>query len=381
MIKAGHADMIGLARQLIADPSTVNKLKSGRGDLIRICMACNDGCVHQAGQEKAVRCIHNPSAGRELTLNERTLKPAAEKRKIAVVGGGPAGLKVAEIAARRGHSVVLLERDRVLGGQVRLAVNQPEHSNLGEVTSYLELAIAELDVEVRKGVTATPELLAGLDCQTIILATGSEPNLPDRIRAAVSRSRALGRQVLPEIPGLDLAHVVSADRVLAGEVKPSGRVLLIDDTGHWEAAGTAEFLADMGCSVTVVAGHGAVGSELEAGTRTLFNRRAAIKSIQMMPSTIVMSIEAGRVQVADVFSSGYADGWAKYILIPGNERWIEGIDWVVPVIGRRSREDLFLELKASDLFGGKRIERVGDCVAPRLIQSNILEAYNLAETL
>ena len=381
MIKAGDADMIGLARQLVADPWTVNKLKDGHGDLIRICMACNDGCLYQVARENGIRCIHNPSAGRERYLNERELKPAKQKRKIAIVGGGPAGLKVAEIATKRGHSVVVFERDRVLGGQVRLAVNQPEHANLGEVTSFLELSLAALGVEVRRNTAATAETLSDAGFETIVLATGSEPNLPGQNLAGSNRSRELGRQILPDIPGLDLEHVVSADRVLSGEVKPSGHVVLIDDNGHWEAAGTAEFLADMGCRVTAIASHGGVGTELEGGTQTLFNRRAAIKGIAMRGSTLVVAIERNRVQIADVFSSGDTDGWGKYVLIPGNEQWIEGVDWVVPVIGRRSREDLFLELKASPAFKGIRIERVGDCVAPRLIQSNILEAYQLAETL
>ena len=110
-----------------------------------------------------------------------------------------------------------------------------------------------------------------------------------------------------------------------------------------------------------------------AGTQTL--------STMMRTSTIVTEIQANRVQIAQVFASGDAEGWGKYVLIPGDEEWINGIDWVVPVIGRRSREDLFLELRASSDFTGVRIERVGDCVAPRLIQSNILEAYQLAEIL
>lgn len=380
MIANGHADMIGLARQLIADPETVNKLQEGRGDLIRICMACNDGCIHQVGQEKAVRCIHNPSAGRERTMSERTLKRASPPRRIAVVGGGPVGMKVAEIAARRGHTVTLVERERNLGGLIRLAINQPEHANLGEVTSYLELALADLGVEVRKSVTATPDLLAGLDCDTIVVATGSEPNLPDSASRS-SRSMALGRQVLPELPGIDLPHVASVDQVLMGSVKPSGHVLVIDENGHWEAAGTAEFLADAGCRVTVIAGHPLIGEELEGGTRTLFHRRAAIKGIRMRPSTIAVAIEPKRVRLAQVFSSSDADGWGKYILIPGDEEWVDGIDWVVPVLGRRSCEDLFIELKESARFKGRRIERAGDCVAPRLIQSNLLEAYQLAELL
>jgi 2,4-dienoyl-CoA reductase-like NADH-dependent reductase (Old Yellow Enzyme family) len=381
MIRDGHADMIGLARQLIADPETVNKLKAGRGDLIRICIACNDGCIHQVGQEKAVRCIHNPSAGRERILSERRLKRAGARRRVAVVGGGPSGLKVAEIAARRGHQVVLLERERVLGGQVRLAATQPEHDSIGEVTSYLELAVAELQVEVRRGVEVTPELLQDLRCEVIVVATGSEPNLPGDEADSGALSRALGRQVLPAIPGLDLPHVVSADRVLAGEVKPSGRVLLVDDNGHWEAAGTAEFMADLGCEVIVIAGHSLVGSELEGGTRTLFYRRAAIKGLRLRPSTLLVAVEPRRAQIAQVFSRGDTEGWGKYVLIPGEEEWIEDLDWVVPVMGRRSREDLYLKLRERPDMAERRIERVGDCVAPRLIQSNILEAHQLAETL
>jgi hypothetical protein len=230
-------------------------------------------------------------------------------------------------------------------------------------------------------VEVTPELLQDLRCEVIVVATGSEPNLPGDEADSGALSRALGRQVLPAIPGLDLPHVVSADRVLAGEVKPSGRVLLVDDNGHWEAAGTAEFMADLGCEVIVIAGHSLVGSELEGGTRTLFYRRAAIKGLRLRPSTLLVAVEPRRAQIAQVFSRGDTEGWGKYVLIPGEEEWIEDLDWVVPVMGRRSREDLYLKLRERPDMAERRIERVGDCVAPRLIQSNILEAHQLAETL
>ena len=123
LLRAGEADMIGWARQLIADPQTPNKLKEGRPDLIRSCIACNDACAYQTAQEKGIRCVHNPSAGRERHFNERTLIPTSRKRKVVVVGGGPAGLKVAEIAARRGHKVALLEgsREARRSGQSRRA--------------------------------------------------------------------------------------------------------------------------------------------------------------------------------------------------------------------------------------------------------------------
>jgi 2,4-dienoyl-CoA reductase-like NADH-dependent reductase (Old Yellow Enzyme family) len=381
MLKAGDADLIGWARQLIADPHTANKLAAGRPDLVRPCIACNDGCIHQVGQEKGVRCIHNPGAGRELKVNERLVGKADAVRKIVVVGGGPAGLKTAEIAAKRGHEVTLFERQRQLGGQVLLASLQPEHATVGEVVDYLEGQLVETRVEIRRGVAATPALVAKLAPDIVVVASGSEPNLPGRATDGGVEARRLGRQVLPDIEGLDLPFVVSCDEVLSGAVKPHGKVIVIDETGHWEAAGTAEFLADNGCAVEVLASHGAIGEELEGGTRTLFQRRAAIKRIRLSPNSVVGEIAPGRVRVSAAFSSGDDAGWGKYVLIPGDDRWIEDVDWVVAAIGRRSREDVFLEFKAAPELSRARIVRVGDCVAPRLIQSVILEAFTLAAAL
>ena len=161
----------------------------------------------------------------------------------------------------------------------------------------------------------------------------------------------------------------------------SGNVLVVDDNGHWEAAGTAEYLSEHNCRVEVIATHGLIGEDIESGNRTLFYRRAAIKGIRLRPDTVLLEVGDHRVKVAAVFSSRNSTGWDKYLLVPGDEEWIEGIDWVVPIIGRRSREDLFLELKESPDFQGIQIERVGDCVAPRLIQSTITEAFTLAQTL
>jgi 2,4-dienoyl-CoA reductase-like NADH-dependent reductase (Old Yellow Enzyme family)/thioredoxin reductase len=378
LLAAGEADLIGMARQLIADPETPNKLMAGRGDLVRVCVACNDGCIHQVGQEKGVRCIHNPGAGRERTRSERLVAIAAAPRHIVVAGGGPAGLKVAETAARRGHRVTLFERGKRLGGQVMLAALQPEHDTIGEVTAYLEAMIAEHGVTVKLGTEATPATIRAAAPDIVVVATGSEPNLPG---AHSARSRDLGRQVLPDIEGLDQDHVVSGDAVLAGERSLSGHVVVVDNNGHWEAAGTAEFLADRGCRVTVIASHPLIGENLESGTRTLFYRRAAIKGITLRAATQLTGIEKGRLRVSAVFSAADAIGWAKYILMPGDEELIEDVDFVVPVIGRRSREDLFLDLQASPDFAGLRIERVGDCVAPRLIQSTITEAFELAREL
>ena len=379
-LQAEECDLIGMARQLIADPWTAEKTRAGRADLVRRCIACNDGCIEQVNQSKAIRCVQNPGAGREREVNERLLAPVEKQSHVIVVGGGPAGLKVAETAARRGHRVTLFERNRALGGQLLLAEKQPEHANVAEVTSHLEIVADEAGVFIRRGHNASPDDIHALSPDIVIIATGSEPNLPRVPMDDVRLSQSLGRQVLPDIEGLDREFVVSGDDVLAGRVELSGRVVLIDNNGHWEAAGTAEYLADQGCEVIVVAPH-AVGSDLEGGTRALFFRRAAIKNIVLRGAMSLVEVGDHRVQISPVYSGNDAFGWAKYLLMPGDGEWIENVEWVVPVIGRRSREDLYLKLKQDPRFAGLRIERTGDCVAPRLIESTIAEAFLLAQTL
>jgi len=293
-------------------------------------------------------------------------------------------MKVAEVARRRGHNVTILERGSSLGGQVRLAQRQPEHQAIAGVADYLEATVKDLGVEIRLRVSGTPERIASEAPEVVVIATGSEPNLPDsanRVRRDSRIAFDLGRIVLPDIPGLDLPFVYSSDEVLSGAVRLSGKIVLIDFNGHWEAAGAAEYLADCGGSVEIVTPDSVVGSDIEAGTRTLFYRRAAIKGIAMRTGWSLKRIAHGRVEIAPVFSGAGAFELDRYLLVPGDAVAIENVDAVVAVIGRRSREDIYHQCRSSPDLRGVRVERVGDCVAPRLLESNIAEAHQLALTL
>ena len=376
MLELGEADLIGMARGLIADPEIPRKLLEGRSDEIRACIGCNDGCIHQVVQVKGIRCIQNPAAGQERLYAERYVLRAPVERHVVVVGGGPAGLKAAEIAARRGHRVTLLERDSAVGGQVRLAARQPLHEEVAEVTAYLEATISRLGVEVWLNADADVDGLLELEPDVVIVATGSQPNLggarqrsttdPDAGRIARDR----GLQASIPLQGVDGPNVRSTDEILGGIELPGRRVLVIDAHGHWEAAGTAEYLADLGFEVEIVTDRPEPGFGLEATNRAMFLQRARVKGIRMTPLTEVRSIDAEGAIVVDVLN--------------GIERRIGPVDVVVPVWPRASRDDLYFALLDGIAAGNGRapeVLRIGDASAPRLIQNVLLEAHQIVMEL
>lgn len=368
MLELGEADLIGMARPLIADAEIPAKLAEGRAAEIRSCIGCNDACIHQVVQTKPIRCIQNPAAGQERIYSDRLLQRAQLRRKVVVVGAGPAGLKVAEIAARRGHTITLYERLEQMGGQVRLAARQPKHQEVQEVTAYLEGAVARLGVDVHLGVEADVETLLGGDGEVLIIATGSQPDVPvERLPAwdhdAGSIARSRGLQVRNALPGLELPVVQSADTVLGDPPASGSRVLVIDAQGHWEAAGTAEFLSDQGCSVEVLTRRSEVGFGLEATNRVMFHQRARAKGIKLMPNLRTIAITNDGVQARSV--------------LDGAVHEFAGFDVVVPVYPRASRDDLYFELE-QQVSEDVTVLRVGDASAPRMIQNVILEAQQIA---
>ncbi len=189
-IAAGHCDFVAMGRQLLADPELPNKLAAGRRREIRPCVHCYT-CVGQIFVNEAVKCAVNPACARE---DEFAIEPAKRPRHVLVVGGGPAGMEAARVAALRGHRVTLLERERHLGGTVFFSslVYEPN----GELASWLAAELLRLGVEVRLGVLATPELVRASGADALVIAVGA-------------------RREASALPGGDLPHVLSGDALRA----------------------------------------------------------------------------------------------------------------------------------------------------------------------
>jgi 2,4-dienoyl-CoA reductase-like NADH-dependent reductase (Old Yellow Enzyme family) len=365
ILAAGEADLIGMARQLIADPATPRKVVEGRDDEIRYCIAGNDSCIFQVALEQQIRCDQNPAAGRERRFSERLLRPTARPVSVMVVGGGPAGLKAAETLARRGHGVTLFEKGLRLGGQLLLAEQQPHHVEIYDVVDYLERSLRRLRVDVHLGAEVTADALDDISADVVVLATGSRPALSrlgeNTSVTAQEPGAGLDQFNANSVAAIDPARFASVDDVLTGRRGTAGRALVIDGSGQWEGAGTAEFLANTGAEIVVVTAAASVGASLETANRHLFHQRAAAKGIRLLARTRFDGCVEGVAVLRDVYTGSVTE--------------IRGVDLIVPAVGRRSDEELYLDWAGRS--GPRRLHRVGDCVAPRLLREVIRESYEL----
>jgi 2,4-dienoyl-CoA reductase (NADPH2) len=337
VLAEGHADLVGIVRAQIADPEFARKARENRVDDIRLCLSCNQECVGRMGLNRWLGCIEAPGTGQEQKYGIGTLRTADPARRVVVVGGGPAGLKAATIAARRGHKVTLLEKEERLGGQVVWAARVTNRAEFGDIVRNLLHEIEQLDVDVRTGVAATAEAVRAERPDAVIVATGSTPD-----RAT--------------IPGSDGPEVAAVTDILSGAVKPGKRVLVIDRLGFHEATSTAEYLAEQGCEVEVVTPTLYVGQDLGV-TLDLENwyRQARRLGITCTPNYSVLSIEDGVVTALHNYSG-------QMVTFPK-------VDTVVLAIHRKADDSLYDALDGS----GFELHRIGDCVAPRRAHAAIIE--------
>lgn len=328
----GHADLVALGRSLLADPEWPNRARDGHADRIRHCIACNQGCIGRLFRQEDVWCTVNPEAGRELEFD----RPRGTSRPVLVVGGGPAGMEAARVAAERGHRVTLCERSDRLGGQLLEAVVPPHRPGWEEIRSWLAAELDRLGVDVRLGTEVTAELVQEEAPEMVIAAPGSEP-------------------VRPDVPGMNLDHVITARDLLGGRAEARGAVVVAG--GGCSGAQTAELLAERGHEVTVVEATGEVAADAPVDDRALLLGRLEDRGVRLLTDAPILRIHPDEVSVSR----------------NGREERIPA-ETVVICLGMRPTDGLAGRI--GDL--GVEVVTVGDAVEPRKVTEAMVEGARAA---
>lgn len=305
LVKQGRADLIAFGRQSIADPELPNKARNGQLEKLTPCIACLLGCVPNMLQGRPITCAMNPCVGRESEL-----KPAEVRKNVVVIGGGPGGMYAARICALRGHSVTLLEKNAELGGHFLVAAYPPGKGEIsGAIRSFI-VNCREAGVDIRTNTEATPELIASLKPDAIIIATGSVPlRLP--------------------IPGLDTCGCSTAEDVLTGKVDTGKRVLVVG--GGMVGCECVEFLTEREHIVDMVEMKPVIGEDIVPEARKY----------------IMANLEKHKVtqRVNARVKQFYADGVDYTDTVTGEDAAMRGYDSVVLAMGYKSNNTLEEKLK------------------------------------
>jgi 2,4-dienoyl-CoA reductase-like NADH-dependent reductase (Old Yellow Enzyme family)/thioredoxin reductase len=350
VVASGQADMVSIVRGQIADPHLANKAREGRPEDIRPCLSCNQMCWGRRFRDYWISCLINPSAGREFEWGGDRPARAEQPRRVLVVGGGPAGLETARVAAEHGHRVTLVEASDKLGGQFRLAGMQPRRQQILDYLDWQERQLTRMQVEVRLNTPVDADDVKAFGADLVVVATGSQP-------AGDGYQRALPH--LDRLPGIERGNVCSAEEIMARQARPGRRVVLLDEGANWKGAGTALALAEAGHEVTIVTPAGMVAKEVERTSADIpIRKRLREKGARFVTEAAIREWR-GDAAVVTQFA--------------GEDEVIPA-DTLVIAACNRPEDGLARELEGS----GVAVRAVGDCVAARTAVMAIYEGRALA---
>jgi 2,4-dienoyl-CoA reductase-like NADH-dependent reductase (Old Yellow Enzyme family)/thioredoxin reductase len=339
ILAEGQADLVGMGRALLADPDLPNKAKAGRVDEIVPCIACSR-CLGEIltiyktwGVGAGVFCSVNPEAGREGLCR---IEQVATPKTVFIVGGGPAGLEAARVAAARGHRVTLFEKEAEIGGWLRVGCLPPYKGEIRTLAAGLAVRAQKAGAKIRLGCEADRETVAAGRPDVLIVAAGASP-------------------IVPALPGVSAASVVSAEDVLTGKKTVRGAVVVIG--GGLVGCETAEFILENGdgvATVTVVEMLDRMAATVSPTYRPFFLARLKKMGVRMETSTAVAEITAKGVKVNRKGEPGFIEG-----------------DFVVLAVGLKADPALTEKFRSA----APEVYAVGDCVAPRMIKEAVEEGF------
>ncbi|MCI4011857.1 FAD-dependent oxidoreductase [Brevibacterium sp. ZH18] len=339
-IAEGRTDMAVMTRAMICDPEMAGKAQRDAVDEIRACIGCNQACIGHFQQGVPISCIQYPESGRERTFLPRP--SVRTRRRILVIGGGPAGLKAAAVAAEQGDDVVLCEREPHLGGAVLLAQMLPYRSEFGGAATNLSAEAQRAGVDIRTSTPVTQTIVDEIAPEHVIIATGA-------------------RQRMPHLEIDDDAVVIGARDYLSTEPDlPRGRILVTDWKGDWIGLGIALRLAEAGTRVTLATAANFAGAAIQQYTRTLLVSQALRAGVDFLNDARLVGVDG---------QTGYLQSTLCEI--------VHEVDGIAATVVSGAPRSVTPDLD----FGRASVRTIGDAVAPRTVEEAVFEGLTAASAL